>query len=76
MFVVDERDSHGTRVEVALPQVDTREGVDGLGEGGGGGGDDGGTVRVEERLGDVGCVCAFGVVGLEEVKALKKDALR
>lgn len=66
VFVVDERDNHGTRVEVALPQVDTREGVDGPG----------GTVRVEERLGDVGGVLAFGVVGLEEVKAPKKDALR
>ena len=74
---VDERDNHGRRVEVEVPQVDAREGVDGLCDGG----DGGGTVRVEERLGVVGGVRALGVVvvgvvGLEGVKILKIDGLR
>lgn len=76
---MDERDSHGTRVEVEVPQVDAREGVDGLC---GGDGVDGGTVRVEERLGVVGGVRAFGVilvagvVGLEGAEIPKIDGFR
>lgn len=67
---VDDRDNHGTRVDVEVPQVEARVGVD-----------DGGAVRVEERLGVVGGVRALavvvaaglvvGVVGLEGVKIVK-----
>lgn len=78
--MVDDRDNHGTRVEVEVPQVDAREGVDGICD------SDGEAVRVEERLGVVGGVYArgvvveaeviVGVVGLEGVRILKIGGLR